>query len=203
MEFHEKLQKLRKDKGLTQEELAEILYVSRTAVSKWESGRGYPSIDSLKDIAAYFQVSLDDLLSTEKIISIAQNETKENITYVYHHVFGIIDLFVILLVVLPLYPVQLKGYVYSVNLFDYDHVSTWIVFVHWIVYLSLIITGIIKFIFINTKYNIYQKFTTYISFIINIIMVVFLSLTRETYAILIAFMLLLIKGILLLKSARQ
>ena len=47
MEFHEKLQELRKQKNLTQEELSEILFVSRTAISKWESGRGYPSIDSL------------------------------------------------------------------------------------------------------------------------------------------------------------
>lgn len=40
MEFHEKLQELRKPKSLTQEELSEILFVSRTAISKWESGRG-------------------------------------------------------------------------------------------------------------------------------------------------------------------
>lgn len=38
MEFHEKLQELRRHRGLTQEELAESLYVSRTAISKWESG---------------------------------------------------------------------------------------------------------------------------------------------------------------------
>lgn len=42
MEFHEKLQELRRQKGLTQEELASQLFVSRAAVSKWESGRGYP-----------------------------------------------------------------------------------------------------------------------------------------------------------------
>jgi transcriptional regulator with XRE-family HTH domain len=51
MEFNEKLQLLRKQKGLTQEELAEQLFVSRTAVSKWESNRGLPNIDSLKAIS--------------------------------------------------------------------------------------------------------------------------------------------------------
>ena len=63
MEFNEKLKELRKSKGLTQEELAEALFVSRTAISKWESGKGYPSIDSLKDISKYFSVTIDDLLS--------------------------------------------------------------------------------------------------------------------------------------------
>ena len=71
MEFCEKLQELRKSRGLTQEELAEALFVSRTAISKWESGRGYPSIDSLKEISGYFSVTIDDLLSAEKIIFIA------------------------------------------------------------------------------------------------------------------------------------
>lgn len=53
MEFHEKLQELRKQKEMTQEELAQALYVSRTAVSKWESGKGYPNIDSLKAISSW------------------------------------------------------------------------------------------------------------------------------------------------------
>ena len=71
MEFNEKLQALRKSRGLTQEELAEALFVSRTAISKWESGRGYPSIDSLKEISKYFSVTIDELLTGEKLISIA------------------------------------------------------------------------------------------------------------------------------------
>ena len=62
MDFNEKIQLLRKQKGLTQEELADVLYVSRTAVSKWESGRGYPNIDSLKAIAKFFGVTVDELL---------------------------------------------------------------------------------------------------------------------------------------------
>ena len=65
MEFGEKLLELRNGKGMTQEELAEDLFVSRTAISKWESGRGYPSIDSLKEISKYFSVSIDELLSSE------------------------------------------------------------------------------------------------------------------------------------------
>ena len=67
MEFGEKLQELRKKKGLTQEELAEFLFVSRTAVSKWESGRGYPNIESLKAIAKFFLVTVDELLSCNEV----------------------------------------------------------------------------------------------------------------------------------------
>jgi transcriptional regulator with XRE-family HTH domain len=72
MEFHEKLQELRKRRGLTQDELAMSLYVSRTAVSKWESGRGYPSIDSLRAIARFFSVTVDELLSSDELLSAAE-----------------------------------------------------------------------------------------------------------------------------------
>ena len=66
MEFHEKLQQLRKKKGLTQEQLAAQLYVSRTAISKWESGRGYPNLESLKSISKLFSISIDELLPTSE-----------------------------------------------------------------------------------------------------------------------------------------
>ena len=58
MTFGEKLKKLRTDNGLTQDELAEKTYVTRTAISKWESDRGYPNIDSLKAISKFFSVSI-------------------------------------------------------------------------------------------------------------------------------------------------
>ena len=74
MEFCEKLQELRKNKGLTQEELAQGLYVSRTAVSKWESGRGYPSIESLKEIAKYLDGDLSIYNKYEKSSRELSNE---------------------------------------------------------------------------------------------------------------------------------
>ena len=91
MEFHEKLQELRKKRGMTQEELAEALYVSRTAISKWESGRGYPSIDSLKEISSLFSISIDELLSGDKLLSLAERENKSNMKSLCDLLFGIVD----------------------------------------------------------------------------------------------------------------
>ena len=123
MEFHEKLQELRKSRGLTQEELAEELYVSRTAISKWESGRGYPSIDSLKEISNYFSVTIDELLSSEKLLSIAEKENKANLQSMCDLLFGLLDVFAFVLIVLPLYPNMVGGFVYSVNLFAYTQTT--------------------------------------------------------------------------------
>jgi transcriptional regulator with XRE-family HTH domain len=146
MEFHEKLQELRKNRGLTQEELAEALYVSRTAVSKWESGRGYPSIDSLKEISKYYSVTIDELLSSEKLLFIAENENKSNIRSMCDLLFGMVDVCFFMLIVLPLYPNTMEEYVYSVNLFAYTETTLANRFIYWMMFCSLILIGIIKVI---------------------------------------------------------
>ena len=66
MNLKEKLIKLRKDNNLTQDELAEKLYISRQTVSNWENGRTYPDIETLILISNKFNISLDDLLKTDK-----------------------------------------------------------------------------------------------------------------------------------------
>ena len=118
---------MRKNRGLTQEELAQVLYVSRTAISKWESGRGYPSIDSLKEISNYFGVTIDDLL------------------------FGMVDLFFFILIVLPLYPKPINEYIFSVNLFSHTE-TTWLNrWIYWIMFIALIGIGIVKIVLTQFK----------------------------------------------------
>jgi len=74
MQFYEKLQKLRKEKSLSQEDLAEMLDVSRQAVSKWESGLTYPETDNLIAISEIFGVTVDSLLKDGDLKTDADND---------------------------------------------------------------------------------------------------------------------------------
>jgi len=202
MEFHEKLQELRKSRGLTQEELAEELYVSRTAISKWESGRGYPSIDSLKEISNYFSVTIDELLSSEKLLSIAEKENKANLQSMCDLLFGLLDVFAFVLIVLPLYPNLVDGFVYSVNLFAYTQTTPLNRSLYWIMIVLLVIVGIIKLILTKLDMQRYNKLATRISLSTSTISVLLFAVTRESYAVAVVFLLLVMKGILLLKCAK-
>ena len=199
MEFHEKLQELRKNRGMTQEELAAVLYVSRTAVSKWESGRGYPSIDSLNETSKFFSVSIDDLLSGEKLLSIAEKENKSNIRNICDLLFGVVDLCSFMLILLPLYPNTVDGFVYSVNLLAYTETTPFNRAIYWFLFSPLIIIGGVKILLTKLGIEEKHKMMTGISMLLSIVMVLFLAMAREAYAIMLAFMLLVIKGVLLLK----
>jgi len=74
MFFYEKLRMLRKESGLTQEELADKLNVSRQAITKWESGDGTPDIDNLKQISILFNTTIDELVKEDKSIQIENKE---------------------------------------------------------------------------------------------------------------------------------
>ena len=203
MEFNEKLQKLRKDRGLTQEELAEALFVSRTAISKWESGRGYPSIDSLKEISKFFSVTIDELLSTERLLSIAERENKSNIQKMCNLLLGIVDLFSFVLIVLPLYSNPVNGYIYAVNLFNYTETISFNKLIYWIMFLSLIVVGAVKIVLTQCKIEKGQNIVTGCSMILSILTVLFLAMAKEAYAITLVFILLIIKGMLLFKHSKN
>ena len=200
MEFNEKLKDLRSSRGLTQEELAEVLFVSRTAISKWESGRGYPSIDSLKEISTFFSVTIDELLSGEKLISIAKKENKSNIQSLSGILIGFIDLFHFLLIVLPLYPDSMKGYIASVNLLSYTETSIFNRLVYWVLFFLLMLIGATEIIVTQLKIEKVYKMVILFSILLGIAAVLFLALAAETYATALTFLLLVLKVSLYMKG---
>lgn len=80
MIFPEKLQVLRKSKGITQEELATQLNVSRQAVAKWEAGQSYPDIENLIQISNFMNVTVDYLVKTQECVADFQNSEIDDIS---------------------------------------------------------------------------------------------------------------------------
>ena len=199
MEFSEKLQELRKKKDMTQEELAEALYVSRTAISKWESGRGYPSIDSLKEISKFFSVSIDELLSAEKMVSIAEKENRDNIRHICNMLFGAVDLMAVALIVLPIYSNLRDGFYYAVSLPYYTQTSNLNLIGYWVLFVLLVIIGAVKVLLTKLRVEKGQSAVTAVSMIVGVLAVLFLGMAREAYGVTILFLMIIAKGILIYK----
>ena len=78
MSLGQKIQKLRKEKNLSQEAFADIMKVSRQSVSKWELDQTHPEMNKLIEIADYFQITLDELLRDHQAGSVNEKRNEEN-----------------------------------------------------------------------------------------------------------------------------
>ena len=199
MEFNQKLQELRKQKGLTQEELAEKLYVSRTAISKWESGRGYPNIESLRAIAKFFSVTLDDLLSSDEVLTIAEADNKQKEKLFCDLTYGLLDLCVALLLFLPFFANKTEEAVQSVSLIALDGVQPYLKIAYLAVVISMIVMGVLTLALQNVKTAAWVKSKTTISLILGAIAVLVFIISSQPYSAVFAFTLLAIKALMLIK----
>ena len=198
MEFHEKLQELRKSRSLTQEELAEALFVSRTAVSKWESGRGYPGIDSLKEIARFFSVTVDELICPEEIISAAENEKKDFVSRYLTLICGVLDLLPAILLFIPAFG-NGAGSRETVALSGLDGISSWIRILFVIVISLTVLNGICAAVISNFDKPVWNRHRLVTGIALTILGSALFLITRQPYAGLIFFTVLVIKGFLILK----
>ena len=195
MEFHEKLQNLRKQKGLTQEQLAEKLYVSRTAISKWESGRGYPGIDSLKEIARFFHVTVDELIGPEEILAAAENEKKEYTGKTTLLITGILDLLASLLLFVPVFGNGTAAG--SVSLFALTGIHSWIRWAFFLLLLLQVLWGIAEIAFSRKEDHPAGRALVFISPGLSVLATAFFILARQPYAGIYSLALLIGKGIVL------
>lgn len=199
MEFYEKLQALRKTKGITQEELAEALYVSRTAISKWESGRGFPNIESLKAISKYFSVTVDTLLSGDELLTLAEEDQKHKEMCVRDMIFGLLDCSMALLLFLPFFGQKADGYVQEVSLSALTGVQPYMKLAYWILVIGTVILGVLTLALKNCNAIAWVRRKNKISLLFGAAGVVLFIVSQQPYAAVFTFVFLIMKALLLIK----
>lgn len=199
MELHEKLQELRKQRGLTQEELAEKLYVSRTAISKWESGRGVPNIESLKAISKFFSISLDDLLSGEELLAIAESDRKQAVNHAQDLTFGLSDCGFALLLLIPLFGQTVNGQTQHVSIFYLTQLQTWLGILFFAAITVSVILGVLTLALQNYSGAFWNRRKALISVLCSVFAACLFIISRQPYAAEFVFLFLMIKVLFLLK----
>ena len=195
MELSEKLQELRKEKGLTQEELAEALFVSRTAISKWESGRGVPNIESLKAISKFFSVSIDELLSGEEILKIADEDNK----HTRDLVFGLLDCSLIMFLFLPFFGQKGDEIIKEVSLLSLTGTPQYIKIPYLIIVFGIVLTGVLLLALQNYEAVFWLKHKHQISIVLSTVATIEFMITLQPYAAFFTFVFLAIKSLMLIK----
>ena len=200
MEFNQKLQELRKRRGLTQEELAVKLFVSRAAVSKWESGRGYPSIDALKDIATFYGVSIDELLSSDEVLNIAKNENEIKTGRFCDFVYGLLDMGVGVFLFMPFFAQQIGGNIHEVSLLQLTEIQSYMKFLYFALVIALIVFGAVVILLQSYRGRIWNKIKLKISLVLSGLAVGVFAMSLQPYAAIFSFVFLVIKAMLYVKK---
>ena len=200
MEFNKKIQELRKKKGITQEELAEAIYVSRTAVSKWESGKGYPSIDSLKTISKYFNVTVDELLSGDELINLAEETNSQKENSYRDLVFGLLDISTLIFLFLPLFKQNVNNAIQEVSLINLSEIAPYLKIGYYLLCLSIFIYGILTLALQNFSNKFSKKYKSNFSILLNIIGIILFIISQQPYPATLLLVYLIIKVLIYLKK---
>ena len=199
MTFGEIIKKLRTDKGLTQDELAEKIYVTRTAISKWESGRGFPNIESLKAISKYFSVSLDELLSGEEILAIAENDNKQKERTLRDLIFGLLDCGMALLLFLPFFGQKADGVIREVSLIALSNTQTYLKTAYIAFVGIMIVLGVMTLALQNCHQRLWIQSKSILSLSLSAGGVCLFIISQQPYAAVFVFAFLIIKALMLIK----
>ena len=203
MEFHEKLQLLRKKHHLTQEELAEKLYVSRTAVSKWESGRGYPNLESLKCISKLYGVSIDELLSSDELIELAETENHAAIHRICSLTYGILDCMLLICLFMPFFGLQEGDYVRAVTLLAYTGVSSRLRVLYLASLGAVSLCGVLEIVMgLRTDEKRMRRYGT-CSMALHAGAILLFAISRQAYVTAFLFLLFVAKGVLIQKQGKM
>ena len=202
MEFHQKLQQLRKQHDLTQEQLGELLFVSRTAVSKWESGRGYPNLESLKSISRLFSISIDELLSNDELIELAETENRSNLNKVSGLVFGALDMISTALLFMPLFGQQDGARIRAVTLLAHTGMSGLLRTLYFASLTLISAFGVFEIIKELTSSERGSQIRKPCSIALHAAAILLFALSRQPYITALLFLLFMVKVVLMIQENR-
>lgn len=107
-----------------------------------QEGKGYPNIESLKCVSKVFSVSIDELLSGNELLEIAEIEKRTNISKIYVLIYGALDLIAAIFIFMPLFGKTEGSYVRTVTLLEHPDISATVKIIFYIAFLSMSIFGI-------------------------------------------------------------
>lgn len=187
MRFNEKLKKIRKEQNLTQIELADKLFVSRSLVARWEYGDVYPTLDNLNKISSFFNISISELLceneKTEIIVHHADLERKIKVGLRIFLLVLVISYSVVLPLLFCLKIFSLTAYDFSsdedvLKVFHYSvldsikYEDSWLLVVSPLTNLILAIFAILSFVLKRKRLKNILVGITAILFVISLIFVI-------------------------------
>lgn len=204
--FAQKLQFYRKQLGLTQENLAEKLNVSRVAVSKWESGRGFPNLDSLKGVSDLFGISIDELLSGRAISNFAKSDDGYAAKNLIGVLLGLVDFSAILFFVLPVFALRSVSsnselIIKSVNLFVLCQNLSPASLMLATVSATSILFGAVELVCQNARRQKVKVVLPILSFCGSLILIASFSICNQPYPCLLGILLIALKAILFVNVA--
>lgn len=200
MDFRERLQDLRHQHGFTQEQLADRIHISRAAVSKWESGRGFPNIEALKNLSRVFGVSVDHLLTGDELIQAAEGDHRALTTRLRTLTFGVFDALALASFFLPFLGQPEGDFIRAINWFQWT-TDAWTKNVFAGVFLTLGLGGLVEVALSFRDESQAWPLHTTVSLVVHILAVLLFSATREPYLGAFFFVLLVAKGLVVLRRA--
>ena len=199
MEVTKKIQKLRKENNLTQDQLAERLGVSKIYVARIENGKILPSVKDIKNIARILDVNVSDLTSFDDLIFAAESDNYNKLDRKTTLFFAILDILSISFIFMPFYVKNNN----AMTLIELKPLSSLLYIAYLVLLIVSFIVGVLEIIFsANNKKN-KLKNVKLISVVVYTLSILIFALSKQSYITAFLFLFLMIKILFLLNLEKN
>lgn len=158
-----------------------------------------PSIESLKAISKFFAVTLDDLLSSEELLVIAEDDHKQKEMHIRDLIYGLLDCSMALLFLLPFFGQKVNGAIQEVSLLALTEIQLYLKILYLVIVIGMTALGVLTLTLRNCNYAFWIQNKSRVSLLINAIGVFLFIISQQPYAAVFVFAFLIIKVLMLIK----